>query len=77
MCAACQYAKAARRPWRTKRKNWEIRLAKRAGEYVSVDQVESRAVGFVAQLKGRLTLGRYRVATIFVDHHIRLGYVHL
>jgi hypothetical protein len=42
-----------------------------------VDQVESRAVGFVAQLKGRLTLGRYTVATIFVDHYSRIGYVHL
>jgi hypothetical protein len=47
------------------------------GECVSVDQLESRQVGFVAHLKGRLTLGRYRVATIFVDHHSRLGYVHL
>jgi hypothetical protein len=47
------------------------------GECVSVDQLESRQVGSVAQLKGRLTLGWYRVATIFVDHHSRLGYVHL
>jgi hypothetical protein len=39
--------------------------------------LESRQVGFVAQLKGRLTLGRYQVTTISVDHHSRLEYVHL
>jgi hypothetical protein len=42
-----------------------------------VDQVESRAVGFVAQLKGRLTHGRYKVATILGGHYSRLGYVHM
>jgi hypothetical protein len=36
-----------------------------------------RAVGFVAQMKGILTHGRYMVATRFVDHYSRLGYVHL
>jgi hypothetical protein len=40
--------------------------------------MELRAFGFVAQLKGRLTKGRYRrVATIFVDHYSQIGYVHL
>jgi hypothetical protein len=28
-------------------------------------------------MKGRLTHGRYKVSTIFVDHYSRLGYVHL
>jgi hypothetical protein len=55
ICAAYQYSKATRKPWRTKKKNREIKRAKRPGECVSVDQVESRVVGFVAQLKGRLT----------------------
>jgi hypothetical protein len=77
MCAACQYGKATRKPWRTKGKGRSIKVATVLGECVSVDQLESRQIGFVAQLKGRLTLGRYRVATIFVDHHSRLGYVHL
>jgi hypothetical protein len=77
LCAACQYGKATKKPWRTKRKNREIKRATQPGECVSVDQVESRAVGFVAQLKGRLTLGRYKVATIFVKHYSRLGYVHM
>jgi hypothetical protein len=77
MCAACQFGKATRKPWRTKAKNRNIKAVTSPGECVSVDQLESRAVGFVAQLKGRLTKGRYRVATIFVDHYSRLGYVHL
>jgi hypothetical protein len=31
----------------------------------------------MAQLKGRLTHGGYKVATIFVDHYSQLGYVHM
>jgi transposase InsO family protein len=77
LCAACQFGKATRRPWRTKTKNRTIRQASKPGECVSVDQMESRAVGFVAQLKGRLTKGRYRVATVFVDHFSRIGFVYL
>jgi hypothetical protein len=38
---------------------------------------KSRMVGLVAQLKGRLSLGRYRVATIFVGNHSPLGYVNV
>ena len=37
----------------------------------------STQVGFVAQLKGKLTTQRYCAATIFVDHFSRLRYVHL
>ena len=77
MCAACAFGKATRTPWRTKAKNRRVQTATAPGQCVSVDQMESRAVGFVAQLKGRLTKGRYKVATIFVDHYSRLGYVHL
>jgi hypothetical protein len=74
---ACQYGKATRKPWRTKRKNRKVKLTTFAGEFVSVDQSHSRAVWFVADLKGRLTYVRYTVATIFVDHYSRLVYVHL
>jgi hypothetical protein len=77
VCGACQYGKATRKPWRTKRKNMKVQVCTFAGECVSVDQTPMRAVGFVAQMKGRLTHGRYTVATIFVDHYSRLGYVHL
>jgi hypothetical protein len=34
--------------------------------------MESCDVGFVAQLKGRLTKGRYRVATVFVNQYVHL-----
>jgi hypothetical protein len=77
LCAACQYGKATKKPWRTKKKNREIKRTTQQGECVSVDQVKSRSVGFVAQLMGILTLGRYNIATVFVDHYSRLGYVHL
>jgi hypothetical protein len=40
LCAACQYGKATKKPWRTKKKNWEIKRATHPGECVSVDQVE-------------------------------------
>jgi hypothetical protein len=77
MCAACEFGKATRKPWRTKLKSRHVQPATAPGQCVSVDQMESRDVGFVTQLKGCLTHGRYRVATIFVDHFSRIGYVHL
>jgi hypothetical protein len=74
MCAACQYGKATRKPWRTKQKGKKIQPATKPGECVLVDRLESRQVGFVAQLKvcrftlGRYRVARYRVATTFVNH---------
>ena len=47
------------------------------GECVSIDQMISTQVGFIAQLKGKLTKRRYRAATIFVGHFSRLWCVHL
>ncbi len=44
---------------------------------VLVDQMVSTQVGFFAQLKGKLTVQRYRGAMIFVDHYSRLRFVHL
>jgi hypothetical protein len=37
----------------------------------------STQVGFIVQLKGTLTRKRYTAATIFIDHNLRLKYVHL
>jgi hypothetical protein len=51
MCAACEFGKATHKPWRTKATSRNVRPASAP--------VESRDVGFVAQLKGRLTKGRY------------------
>jgi hypothetical protein len=50
--------------------------ATKAGQCVSVDQMISMQVGFIAQLKGTLTKKRYTAATIFVDHYSRLKYIH-
>jgi hypothetical protein len=52
-------------------------VATKEGQCVSVDQMISMQLGFIAQLKGTLTKKRYTVATIFVDHYSRLKYVHL
>ena len=77
-CAACQYGKQTRRPWRTKPGTTpSLRTATRPGECVSVDQMESTTKGLIAQLKGILTKQRYRYATVFIDHYSRFSYVHL
>ena len=78
-CKACMFAKATRRPWRNKRPPNKIQAGQslKPGQCVSVDQLESATPGFVAQTKGKLTKARYRVATVFVDHASRFGYVHL
>jgi hypothetical protein len=52
-------------------------VAAKVGQCVSVDQLISTQVGFIAQLKGTLTKKGYTAATVFVDHYSRLKYVHL
>ena len=47
------------------------------GSCVSVNQLESRTLGFIGHMKGTPTVQRYRCATIYVDHFSRLSYVHL
>ena len=55
-CAACQYGKMTRRPWRVKGDNkGTANMATDPGQIVSVDQLESTSPGFIAQLKGTLT----------------------
>ena len=78
-CAGCLYCAMTKRPWRTKSANnrgsiWE---ASAPGYCVLLDHMESRTPRFIAQLKGKLTKQSYRGATIFLDHHIDLTYVHL
>ena len=77
LCPECQYGKAHRRPWRQKTQKTNIKVATKPGQVVSIDQLESGTPGFIAQSKGSLTKGRYRVATVFVDHYSGLDYVHL
>ena len=73
-------AKATRRPWRTKGSRFarEIPTIKKAGDCVSVDQLESSTPGLIAQLRGFLTKERYyNCATVFVDHHSGMSFIHL
>jgi hypothetical protein len=47
------------------------------GEIICVDQMESKVLGFIAQMKRWLTKKRYKFATMFVDKCSRFTYVHL
>jgi Reverse transcriptase (RNA-dependent DNA polymerase)/GAG-pre-integrase domain len=76
ICQACVYGKSTRRAWRTKKLTESVKVTT-PGEFVSVDQLESTLPGLFGQMKGRLTRDRYRVATVFVDHHTNFSYVHL
>ena len=75
-CPGCLYGKAHRKPWRTKGKQKSIRVAKSAGEIVSVDQLESPIPGFLPISKGSPTKRRYVAATVFADHFSGFTYVH-
>ena len=44
---------------------------------MSIDQLESTTPGLIAQLRGRPTIKRYRIATVFVDQFSKLSYVHM
>ena len=78
-CACCMYGNMTKTPWRVKgaANRRKIHPATKPGECVSVDQLESLTLGFLAQIKGRLTRRRYKAATVFLDHFSDLSYVHL
>ena len=75
ICPACKFGKHTRKAWRTKAQPSTLRRATVPGEIVSVDMMESRLPGFIAQLKGTLTTARYMGAVVFVDHFSK--YVHV
>ena len=79
ICTSCLYGKATRRPWRDKGTSAkaEPRKARKPGDCVSIDQLESTTPGLVAQMKGRLTTDRYLAATVFTDHYSGFSYVHI
>ena len=77
-CAACQYGKMTKRPWRVKGENkTNTKIATRPGQIISVDQLESNTPGLIAQLKGKLTQQRYKYATVFVDQFSGYTFVYL
>ena len=76
--AACQYGKMTQRPWRVKGDvQHKTKIASQPGQVVSVDQLESPTLGFVAQLKRILTTQRYKYALISVDQYSDLTFVFL
>ena len=79
VCSACQYARATKRPWRSRNvRDCETeRPNNRPGAVVSVDQMESPTPGLVAQMTGFITRERYKYATVYVDQATGLGFVYL
>ena len=78
VCPACQYSTMHHKLWRTKGGiTNQAKVPMRLGQIVSVDQLESTTLGFIAQLKGKLTKQGYHYATIFVDQYSRLSYIFL
>jgi hypothetical protein len=65
-------------PWRGKEgaSDHTVFVATAPGQIVSVNQMISTQVGFIAQLKGALTKKQYTAATVFTDHYSRLQYIH-
>jgi len=78
-CSACLYAKATKRPWRSKpKKNGDDGdKPTKPCQVISVNQLVSPTPGLIAQMTGFLTTKRYCYATIFVDQFSRLGFVYL
>jgi hypothetical protein len=78
-CSSCMFGKATRKPWRTKApvNQQVVPPATAPGAVVGVDQLISATPGLVGQMRGALTVKRYTVSTVFVDHFSGLSYVHL
>jgi hypothetical protein len=76
-CVGCLFGAMTKVPWKGQETPFEVFVATRTGQCVSVNQMISMQVGFIAQLKGTLTKKRYTSATVIVDHYSRLKYVHL
>jgi hypothetical protein len=76
-CTGCLFGAMIKVPWKGRETSSEVFVAMKAGQCGSVDQMISMQEGFITKLKGTLTKKHYTVATIFVDHYLRLKYVHL
>jgi hypothetical protein len=78
-CDGCLFGAMTKLPWWGKetKASHKVFIATKLGDCISVNQMMSTEVGFYAQLKGRRTKKHYKVATVFVDHFSRLGFIHL
>ena len=79
VCAGCLFGAMTKIPWRGKEgaSDHTVFEVTAPGQIVSVNQMISTQVGFIAQLKGALTKKRYTAATVFTDHYSRLQCIHL
>ena len=79
LCAACAFAAAHRRNWRSKKKaTSEVRRKTdtNPGDGTSADHIVSRQSGLIPQSTGILTHERFWGAVIFVDHATDFVYGH-
>ena len=77
-CAACQYSKMTKRPWRVKGDNkGTAKMVTHPGQIVLVDQPESTSPAFIVQLKGTFTQQRYKYASILVHQYSRYTFIYL
>ncbi len=74
ICVGCLFGAMTRVLWQGKEGSSKHTVFKttKLGEIVSVDKLISMQVGFIAQLKERLTKQRYTAATVFTDHYSHL-----
>jgi len=79
VCSGCLFGAMTKVPWRGKEgdSSHTVFEAIAPVQFVSVNQMISTQVGFIAQLKGSLTKKRYTAATVFTDHYSHLLYIHL
>jgi hypothetical protein len=78
ICSACSYAKATKRPWRSRtvRDRESEHQPSRPGVVVSVDQLVSPTPGLIPQMTGFITKKQYKVATVYIDQATSFGYVY-
>jgi hypothetical protein len=57
-CVGCLFGAMTKVPWRGQETSSEVFVVTKAGQCVSIDQLISTQVGFIAQLKGTLTKKR-------------------
>jgi hypothetical protein len=79
VCAGCLFGAMTKVPWggEAGESNHKVIVATKPRKIISVNQMISMQVGFIAQLKGGLTKKQYTAATVFMDHYSPLQYIHL
>lgn len=78
VCSACQYAKATRRPWRSRsiKDRAMDQVPTEPGQIIAIDQLVSPIPGLIAQMIGFITKERYKIATVYVDTATGYGFVY-